>query len=906
MSEIRSAGFTLALLCALVLAAPLAGAATPSDPFAGDGPWMVRAWFGDQAMLRVVASWGDHYRIDRKSGYLSIEADPVRVAELRALGFFVEVDEELTSWIRHAEAAQARARERAARGEAPEAGIPGFPCYRTVEETFTSAQALVTAHPTLAAIVDAGDSWEKATAGGLPGYDMLVLKLTNSAIPGPKPKFFATTAIHAREYTTAELAMRFAEGLVNGYGTDADATWLLDHHEVHLMLHTNPDGRKHAEGGDSWRKNTNGNYCGPTSSSRGADLNRNFNFQWACCGGSSGSECDDTFRGGAPGSEPETQAVQSYLLANFPDQRGPNLTDPAPVDATGVYLDIHSYSELVLWPWGFTSTTAPNATALQTLGRKFAYFNGYYPEQSIGLYPTDGTTDDYGYGILGVASYCFELGTSFFQNCSTFESSILPGNLPALSYAAKTARTPYMTPAGPDALAVAVAPGVIAPGDAVDVTATFDDTRYSNAHGAEPTQAIAAAEVYVGTPPWAGGTPVAMSADDGAFNETIEPATGTLDSGATAGLASGRHLVYVRGRDAANNWGAVSAAFLTVIDPATAPIVEGTVTEAGTGTPLAATVTVGPYATATDPGTGAYSIQVPAGTYDLTASSAGHASATFSDVTLVAQQTLVQDFELMPYTVALDDDVEGGNIGWTPGGVATAWAITTAQSHSPTHSWTDSPAGSYVNNSDTWLTSPLLNLTGATDTVLSFWHRYDTESGYDYCLVQVSTNGGSTWTDVASYDGSQTAWQAVTIPVPQLDGVANARVRFRLTTDVSVTRDGWYVDDIVVQAVPPQAPQAMAVSVVGSGTVTSSPPGISCPSDCGESYAYGTPVVLTAAPAPSWSFTGWSGDCSGTGTCNLTMSAAHAVTATFVFVDPMPFLDGFESGDTSAWSATVP
>ena len=81
-----------------------------------------------------------------------------------------------------------------------------------------------------------------------------------------------------------------------------------------------------------------------------------------------------------------------------------------------------------------------------------------------------------------------------------------------------------------------------------------------------------------------------MSADDGTFNETIEAASAALN---TSTLPSGRHLVYVRGRDAAGNWGPVSAAFLTVIDPATAPTVEGAVVETGTGTPLAATVTVG-------------------------------------------------------------------------------------------------------------------------------------------------------------------------------------------------------------------------------------------------------------------------------------------------------------------------
>jgi carboxypeptidase T len=302
--------------------------------------------------------------------------------------------------------------------------IPSYPCYETVEETFAFAQALATTYPDLVTWTDVGNSWEKSA--GLGGYDMMVLRLTNSAIPGPKPKLFATGAIHAREYTTAPLLVRFAQYLMDNYGTDADATWILDHHEVHLMFHTNPDGRKKAEAGAWWRKNTNQNYCGATSNYRGADLNRNFSYQWGCCGGSSGSQCSTTYRGLSPASEPETQAIQNYLRSIFPDQRGPSDNDPAPDDATGIYLDFHSYSELVLWPWGFTSGTAPNGTQLQTLGRKFAYWNHYEPQQTIGLYVTDGTTGDFAYGDLGVASYTFELGTEFFQDCELLLRLSLP------------------------------------------------------------------------------------------------------------------------------------------------------------------------------------------------------------------------------------------------------------------------------------------------------------------------------------------------------------------------------------------------------------------------------------------------------------------------------------------------
>ena len=799
---------TLAALAALALMAPAPAAAAG---FEGPGPWMVRAWFGDEAMVREVTSWGDHLQWDRQKGVVRIVVDARNRARLEALGFFVEVDEEATALIRLAESAQAG-------WERPDT-IPGFPCYRTVEETYADAQALAAAHPTLATVTDIGDSWDKVTAGGPAGYDLLVLKLTNSALAGPKAVLLVSAAIHAREYTTAEAALRFAEWIVGAYGVDADATWVLDHHEIHILLQTNPDGRKVAEGGSQWRKNRDdGDGC---ASSFGVDLNRNFDFYWGQWGGSSGNSCDETYRGSAAGSEPETQALAAYMGAVFTDWRPDDLTTPAPDDATGVYVDLHSFANEILSAWGQTTspicngappTWPPNCAQILRLGRKWAYLSGFDPRVGS-LYPVDGSTKDYSYGHLGIPGYTWEMGTAFFESCAAFESSVLPDALAMLKYAMRVPRAPYLLPAGPDAVGVTVTPALIAAGDPVLVTATIDDTRYLDPDGVEPSQAIAAGQVWLDTVPWttlifvdgfetgdtsrwAFGSPItSMDPTDGTFDTTVEGAQANLD---TTGLEVGRHLLYVRGRDAANNWGAVSAVFLTVIDPATAPTVQGTVTEFGTGTPLAATVAVGPYSTQTDPTSGAYSIQVPEGTYDLTASATGHASATVAGVTLTTAQTLVQDFALAPFTALLDDDVEGGNIGWT---AQTPWAITTSQSHSPTHSWTDSPGGNYGNSVDTSLTSALLDLTGATDTVLSFWHRYVTEAGWDYCHVEVSANGGSTWTEVAIYDGSQTTWQQVTIAVPQLDGAANSRVRFRLTSDSNTVADGWYVDDVLVQAV---------------------------------------------------------------------------------------------------------
>jgi len=335
-----------------------------------------------------------------------------------------------------------------------------------------------------------------------------------------------------------------------------------------LMLHTNPDGRKKAETGLSWRKNTNQNYCGATSNNRGADLNRNFPFKWNCCGGSSGNQCSWNYHGSGPASEPETQAVRDYIFTQFPDHRGPNDNDPAPLDATGIHLDIHSSGRLVLWPWGWTADPAPNGTQLQTLGRKLAFFNGHTPKQGIGLYPTDGTTKLFAYGEMGLAAYTIELGTQHFESCSYFENTLVPDNLPSLIYAIKVARTPYMTPAGPDAINLNLSSGSMEPGvpsgTLVTLSATINDSRYNNSNGTEATQNIAATEYYVDVPPWVNSpTPVPMSMlpSDGSFNSTVETVDANID---TTGWSDGQHILFVRGQDDDGNWGAFSAIFLYI------------------------------------------------------------------------------------------------------------------------------------------------------------------------------------------------------------------------------------------------------------------------------------------------------------------------------------------------------
>jgi len=154
----------------------------------------------------------------------------------------------------------------------------------------------------------------------------------------------------------------------------------------------------------------------------------------------------------------------------------------------------------------------------------------------------------------------YELGTSFFQDCSSFENKILPDNLNSLLYAAKATRTPFKTPYGPDALNLSLR--IEDNRESATVVATIVDNRYYAYDGAEPSQRIASASLYVDTPPWDGNaSPLSMAPIDGSYNSVAEDVRVTFS---TSSLTPGRHTLYVVGEDALEHKGAFSAIFLYV------------------------------------------------------------------------------------------------------------------------------------------------------------------------------------------------------------------------------------------------------------------------------------------------------------------------------------------------------
>jgi len=554
-----SGGWLLAILL-LSLPAAVYAQATPAVP--PDGV-VARLSFADQSDLQWLAVRYDVWRVDHAARAVTVWLTAAELRQVQTQSRRVEIDQMATDDFYAAQSAVNAAQS--------DSGIPGFACYRTVEETHASMAQLAADYPTLVRAVTLGHSWQWEASAGVTGYTIPGIVLTNQAITGTKPIFFLMAAIHAREYTTAESAMRFAEQLAHNYGSDPDATWLLDYTEIHVVPQANPDGRKRAETGVSWRKNINNTLCTFDSSRFGVDLNRNSSFKWAQCTGvycSSAYACDLTYRGEAPASEPEVQALEDYMRAIFPDARGALDTDAAPADTPGLMISLHSYSPQILFPWGWTQTPAPNRQALQTLARKFGFYTGYPACQSGAdgcIYMTDGTTDDFAYGELGVAAYTFELGRDvFFTACPIFETTIITPTLASLTYAAKAAAQPYLAPAGPEVINQTLAPaGVASSGQVVTLTVTADDSRfYSGGYGDEPMQAIQAVRYTIGQPSWITGTvSYPLAPVDGAFDAVTEEAFAAID---TTGWSSGRYLLLVEAQDADGVWGVPTAISLEV------------------------------------------------------------------------------------------------------------------------------------------------------------------------------------------------------------------------------------------------------------------------------------------------------------------------------------------------------
>jgi carboxypeptidase T len=260
------------------------------------------------------------------------------------------------------------------------------PAYHTYDELLVKLKAITAANPQVAKLVDIGDSWEKTQ--GKADRDIWAVRLGK---PGATPVLF-TGCTHARELATVELPLMLIEHLVQGNGRDPKITQWLATRDIWIVPMLNPDGHARAAQGLDWRKNANHTYGGAPMF--GVDLNRNYSYQWAGVGTSRDPK-SPIFVGGAPFSEPETQAIKKlHEQFKFP-----------------VSLSYHSYSEMVLYPWAYTNEPAPDQKRMQAIADKLAEAGKYDAHQSSQLYPHAGEHNDYAYHAHGTFGFTYEVGS---------------------------------------------------------------------------------------------------------------------------------------------------------------------------------------------------------------------------------------------------------------------------------------------------------------------------------------------------------------------------------------------------------------------------------------------------------------------------------------------------------------
>jgi carboxypeptidase T len=265
--------------------------------------------------------------------------------------------------------------------------------YHTYAEVTTELQKTMADHPAIAQLSSVGKSYE--------GRNLNLLKISdNVATDENEPEVLFTCNQHAREHLSTEMCLHIVQRFTDGYTTDSKIKNMVDTHEIYVIPNVNPDGSEYDISGGryhSWRKTRKP--ASSSSSAIGTDPNRNWGYRWGCCGGSSSSPSSETYRGTAAFSEPETRAVSDFVNAH----------------QIKAHIDFHTYSELVLWPFGYTTSdtatgmTAAEAKRFQDLGKQMAATNRYTAEQSSDLYITDGDINDWAWGTHKILSFTFEM-----------------------------------------------------------------------------------------------------------------------------------------------------------------------------------------------------------------------------------------------------------------------------------------------------------------------------------------------------------------------------------------------------------------------------------------------------------------------------------------------------------------
>jgi len=255
--------------------------------------------------------------------------------------------------------------------------------YKTPAEIESILKKYHEDYPELTQLVVIGLSGEKRPIYALKISDNAATRETS------EPTILFNSMHHAREVMSPEVGLDIIDYLLTRYNQDDKVTAWLDKNEIWVLPMLNVDGSNKVWSSDPWwRKNTTGGY--------GVDINRNYPYKWGSCNGSSDSKYSDTYRGASAGSESETQAMMKFVSTIKP-----------------VFsISYHSYSELVIYPFGCEGSRTPNKDVVEGIGREIAKKVDYEPGTSWELlYSVDGGDIDWLYAEQQVIPYVLELNS---------------------------------------------------------------------------------------------------------------------------------------------------------------------------------------------------------------------------------------------------------------------------------------------------------------------------------------------------------------------------------------------------------------------------------------------------------------------------------------------------------------
>jgi len=365
----------------LVAAVPIALAQEPAAPVVDLVLVRLAAPSELVRLLRSATDVDDHVPIT-PDGRVRVYADDAEQARLRGLGFELAVlTEDLSAFYA----------ERAANAFAGGA-VGSMGGFRTLAEIGQEMDRLANDFPGLVSLKwSLGSSHE-----GRPIWAMRLSDNPNVDEPA-EPVMWLDGLHHAREPMSGESVLQFADWLCVNQASDPDARRALNTRSILIVPCANPDGYEYnrqtnPNGGGMWRKNRRNNGGG----SFGVDLNRNYSYEWGPqWPGSSGNPDSETYRGPAPFSEPETQALRDGF-----EQRVAKMA-----------ISAHTYSDLWLYSWGYDTPDPPDIALFQHYGEMATAANGWPhgPASQI-LYIANGVSIDWHYGVHGALAVTPEIG----------------------------------------------------------------------------------------------------------------------------------------------------------------------------------------------------------------------------------------------------------------------------------------------------------------------------------------------------------------------------------------------------------------------------------------------------------------------------------------------------------------